>query len=93
MRGRTAAALTFKHPRKKKWIWREPAFRLERRNSESLGISRVVTTVSGAAGCAYLADEQEGQTTLRNGKLPLVRFGDGGTYEGELFTGKKLRAR
>jgi hypothetical protein len=36
MRGRTVAALTFKHPRKQKWIWREPAFRrLERGNSES----------------------------------------------------------
>jgi hypothetical protein len=32
-------------------------------------------------------------TTLRNGKLPLVRFGDGGTYEGERLNGKKLRER
>ena len=32
-------------------------------------------------------------TTLRNGKLPLVRFGDGGTCEGEWLNGKKLRER
>jgi hypothetical protein len=36
---------------------------------------------------------QEDMTTLRNGKLPLVRFGDGGTYEGEWLNGKKLRER
>jgi hypothetical protein len=58
MRGTTAAALTFKHPRKQKWIWREPAFRLERGNSESLGMPRVVTTASSAAGGACLAAEQ-----------------------------------
>ena len=32
-------------------------------------------------------------TTLRNSKLPLVRFGNGGTYEGEWLNGKELRER
>ena len=32
-------------------------------------------------------------TTLCNDKLPLVRFGDGGTYEGECLNSKKLRER
>ena len=32
-------------------------------------------------------------TTLRNGKLPLVRFGHGGAYKDELLHGKKLRER
>jgi hypothetical protein len=31
--------------------------------------------------------------TLSNAKLPLVRLGDGGTYEGEWLTGTKLRER
>ena len=32
-------------------------------------------------------------TALRNGKLPLVRFCNFGTYEGEWLSGKKLRER
>ncbi len=33
------------------------------------------------------------EMTLRNGKLPLVRLGDGGTCEGEWLNGKYLRER